>query len=181
VIDENGNQVGIMSPYDAIRIARERHLDLVEISPTAEPPVCRITDFGRFKYELAKKEKQAKKRQHITHVKEIKLHPKTDAHDFNFKRNHVRRFLEKGDKVKLSMVFRGREITHVDLGRELLDRMKQEVSDLSVVESETRLEGRTITTVLIPSKHKGAVNAKDENEQEREEALSGERPGQDQV
>jgi translation initiation factor IF-3 len=174
VIDENGEQLGIMSPYDATKLARERRLDLVEISPTAEPPVCRITDFGRYKYELAKKEKQAKKRQHITHVKEIKLHPKTDEHDYTFKKNHVRRFLETGDKVKVIMVYRGREISHLDYGKHLLDRMIKDTADVGAVESASKLEGRSMMLVLIPSKTpKGAVNAQDETEQVRQETLPG--------
>src|SRR5512136_2282014 len=119
---------------DALAKAEASMLDLVEVAPTADPPVCRIMDYGKFKYEKSKKAKEARKKQHVMHLKEIKLHPKTDEHDFMFKLEHARKFLLKGDRVKTTVVFRGREITHIDFGKEVLDKFNTLVADLAQVE-----------------------------------------------
>jgi translation initiation factor IF-3 len=124
----------------------------VEISPTADPPVCKIMDYGKFKYEKAKKAKEAKKKQHVMHLKEIKLHPKTDDHDFMFKMDHARNFLLKGDRVKVTIVFRGREITHIDFGRQMLDKATNAIIDLSQVEMTPKMEGRNLISIFVPDK-----------------------------
>jgi translation initiation factor IF-3 len=139
---------------DALARAEDAGLDLVEIAPTADPPVCRIMDYGKFKYEKSKKAKEAKKKQHVMHLKEIKLHPKTDEHDFNFKIEHARKFLLKGDRVKATVVFRGREITHIDFGREILNRMDEKLADLAQVEIRAKMEGRNMISIYVPDKVK---------------------------
>lgn len=146
--------MGIMLINDALAKAEASALDLVEVAPTADPPVCRIMDYGKFKYEKSKKAKEAKKKQHVMHLKEIKLHPKTDEHDFNFKMDHARRFLLKGDRVKATVVFRGREITHVDFGQKILERLDGCLSDLSTVEIAAKMEGRNMISIYVPDKIK---------------------------
>lgn len=148
-----------MTVADALQRAEASTLDLVEIAPTADPPVCRIMDFGKFKYEKSKKAKEAKKKQHVMHLKEIKLHPKTDEHDFQFKMEHARKFLLKGDRVKATVVFRGREITHLDFGREILKRLDGLLLDLAVVETEAKMEGRNMISIYVPDK----IKIKDHN------------------
>lgn len=143
-----------MTVADALQRAEASTLDLVEIAPTADPPVCRIMDFGKFKYEKSKKAKEAKKKQHVMHLKEIKLHPKTDEHDFQFKSEHARKFLLKGDRVKATVVFRGREITHLDFGREILKRLDEQLLDLAMVETEGKMEGRNMISIYVPDKIK---------------------------
>ncbi len=133
-------------------MADERGLDLVEVAPSARPPVCRLMDFGKYKYEEARKARQAKKKQHIIHVKEVKLRPKIEAHDIEFKLKHARRFLEDGDKVKFTLMFRGREITHPERGRRILQRVKDHLEDIAVVESDIRHEGRTMTMLMGPQR-----------------------------
>lgn len=135
-------------------MANEANLDLVEIAPLADPPVCRIMDYGKFKYEKSKKVKEAKKKQHVVHLKEIKLHPKTDDHDFNFKMEHARKFLLKGDRVKATIVFRGREIAHIDFGKEVLERLDECLADLAQVEVSAKMEGRNLTSIYVPDKLK---------------------------
>ena len=152
VIDADGNQLGIMAPYDAIRRAREQNLDLVEISPNAVPPVCRIMDYGKFLYEQEKKERAAKKNQKQIVLKEVKFSVNVDEHDYVTKRNHVFRFLGEGDKVKASLRFRGREMAHQNLGREVLDRLVKEVGDKGIVEFRPRMEGNTMHVILAPPK-----------------------------
>jgi len=152
VIDADGNQLGIMAPYDAIRRAREQNLDLVEISPNAVPPVCRIMDYGKFLYENEKKERAAKKNQKQIVLKEVKFSVNVDEHDYVTKRNHVLRFLGEGDKVKASLRFRGREMAHQNLGREVLDRLVKEVGDKGIVEFRPRMEGNTMHVILAPPK-----------------------------
>ncbi|HEU5233992.1 MAG TPA: translation initiation factor IF-3 [Terriglobales bacterium] len=152
VIDETGTQLGIMQPFEALKIARERGLDLVEISPTANPPVCRIQDYGKFLYEKEKQERAAKKNQKVITIKEVKFRINVDEHDYEFKKNHVLRFLEQGDKVKATIFFRGREMTHTNLGREVLERLLKEVGDRAVVEFRPRMEGNTLHAILAPPK-----------------------------
>jgi translation initiation factor IF-3 len=152
VIDDQGEQLGIMAPFDALKIARERGLDLVEVSPTAQPPVCRIMDFGKYMYEQEKKERQAKKNQKTFVVKEVKFRINVDEHDYQTKKNHVLRFLEEGDKVKATIFFRGREMTRQGLGREILSRLIQDIADKGLVENMPRQEGNTLHLILAPPK-----------------------------
>lgn len=145
-----GEQVGIVSIDEAREVAAERGLDLVEVAPDARPPVVRIMDYGKYKYEQARKAREAKKRQHQVRVKEIKLRPKIEEHDLNFKSDHARRFLEEGNKVKLTMMFRGREMTHPELGEQVLMEFAEGVSDVGEIETNAKMEGRTMTMVLAP-------------------------------
>lgn len=142
--------MGIMSPRDAVKVALERGLDVVEVAPNANPPVCRIMDFGKFKYEQSKKEREARKNQKIVSIKEVKLRPNIEDHDFNTKMKNAVRFLENGDKVKVTIMFRGREITHPELGKELCDRLANDVKDLAKVEKEAKVEGRNMIMILTP-------------------------------
>ena len=137
-----------MSVQDALKKSAEAGLDLVEIAPTATPPVCRIMDHSRFKYEQEKKEKEARKKQKVVHIKEIRMGPKIGEHDYQFKRKHLEEFLKKGDKVKVTMIFRGREMAHIDLGRKILDRLSADISALGEVEDPPKLEGRFINMVV---------------------------------
>ena len=154
--------MGILTTQEAIRIAQDQGLDLIEIVPTADPPVCKVMDFGKYKYELSKKEKIQKKHQHVTQVKEIRFHPNTDTHDFNFKVRHARAFLEEGHKVKATVVFKGREITYKDLGREVLNRFTESILDIAKVEQEAKMEGRQMIAyyVLDRAKKKAAEKPK---------------------
>ncbi len=148
MIDEEGTQLGIMTPQAALEIATERGLDLVEVSPTAVPPVCRVLDYGKYLYQLSKKAHDARRRQKQIQVKEVKFRPKTEEHDYQFKKKHIERFLSEGDKVKASIMFRGREMAHPDYGRHILDRLRQELADRALVEVEPRLEGRFMTMIF---------------------------------
>jgi len=150
VIGADGEQLGIMAPQDATRKAREQNLDLVEISPTAVPPVCRIMDYGKFLYEQEKKERAAKKNQKQIVLKEVKFSINVDEHDFQTKKNHAIRFLAEGDKVKASLRFRGREMAHQNLGRKVLERLMNEVGDKAVIEFRPRMEGNTVHVILAP-------------------------------
>ncbi|MBZ5646075.1 MAG: translation initiation factor IF-3 [Acidobacteriia bacterium] len=152
VIDAEGQQLGIMPPFEALKKAREQNLDLVEISPTAQPPVCRIMDYGKFLYEQEKKERAAKKHQKVITVKEVKFRINVDEHDYEFKKNHVLRFLDDGDKVKATIFFRGREMTHTNLGRQILDRLIKDIGDKGIVEFRPRMEGNTLHAILAPKK-----------------------------
>lgn len=154
VVSPDGEALGILPIEDALSRAEAYGLDLVEVAPTAAPPVCRIMDYGKFKYEKSKKAKEAKKKQHIVHLKEMKFHPKTEEHDFNFKMEHARKFLLKGDRVKATVVFRGREITHLDFGKEVLDKLNGCLLDIAQLESEARMEGRNMVSIYIPDKAK---------------------------
>jgi translation initiation factor IF-3 len=156
VIGDDGEQLGIMNTRDAVRMARERGLDLVEVAPTAQPPVCRIIDYGKFQYETSKKQKEAKKKQVIITVKEVKFRPGTDDHDYNFKMKHARAWLEEGDKVKATIFFRGREITHRELGAALLARLERDLADMGEVEARPRMEGNQMFLIFAPKKHKTA-------------------------
>ena len=152
MIDDQGGQLGIITPFDALKLAREKGLDLVEVSPTAQPPVCRIMDFGKYMYEQEKKERQAKKNQKTFVVKEVKFRINVDEHDYQTKKNHVLRFLEEGDKVKATIFFRGREMTRQMLGREILSRLIKDISDKGIVENMPRQEGNTLHLILAPPK-----------------------------
>ncbi len=152
MIDDQGGQLGILPPFEALKIAREKGLDLVEVSPTAQPPVCRIMDFGKYMYEQEKKERQAKKNQKTFVVKEVKFRINVDEHDYQTKKNHVLRFLEEGDKVKATIFFRGREMTRQMLGREILQRLISDISDKGIVENMPRQEGNTLHLILAPPK-----------------------------
>jgi translation initiation factor IF-3 len=153
VVTAEGEQLGILPTSEALRIAVERELDLVEVAPEAAPPVCRIMDFGKFKYQQSRRAKDARKKQTIIQVKEVKMGPKTDEHDYQFKARHVRRFIEEGNKAKVTIRFRGREMAHTELGRKLLDRMSQDLADLATIESHPRLEGRNYVMILTPKQH----------------------------
>ena len=144
-----------MAPGQALAIAREKGLDLVEISPTAVPPVCRIMDFGRYQYLEQKRAKEAKKHQKVIEVKEIKFRPKVDQHDYDFKKKHIERFLAEGDKVKATIFFRGREMAHPEIGRRILERLVEELSDVAVAETIPRIEGNTMHTILGGRKNPG--------------------------
>ena len=148
VIDDEGNQLGIMTPAAAIAIAVERGLDLVEVSPTTVPPVCRILDYGKYLYQQKRKMHDARKRQTRIHVKEVKFRPKTEEHDYQFKRKHIERFLADGDKVKATIMFRGREMAHPEFGRRILDRIREELAESAIVEAEPRIEGRFMSMML---------------------------------
>lgn len=150
VIDDEGNQVGVMDPREALKLAQEKNLDLVEISPTAQPPVCRILDYGKYLYELNKKMHEQRKHQKGQRLKEVKIRPRTDQHDYEFKRNHVIRFLEEGDKVKLVMIFRGREMAHVNLAKKKYDKLIEEVSEFGTPEKRPSMEGRAMIVILSP-------------------------------
>jgi len=150
VIAPDGEQLGIMTVPAAVNAAREHGMDLVEVAPQATPPVCRIMEYGKYKYEKSKREAQARKKQTVIVIKEIKFRPKTDEHDYQFKLKHITRFLEEKNKVKVVMRFRGREIIHMDKGLEMLNRVRADLGDLAVTESEPKSEGRTMVMMLAP-------------------------------
>jgi translation initiation factor IF-3 len=152
VIDEGGNQVGVMKTPDSLKFAQERELDLVEVAPDARPPVTRVLDYSKYKYEQAQKQKQARKHQQQITVREIKFRPKIAEHDYDTKKNHVERFLRHKDKVKITIMFRGREVTHPERGVAILDRLSDELSELGVVEQRPMQEGRNMTMLMAPSK-----------------------------
>jgi len=157
VIDDEGKQLGVMPPWEALKIAREKGLDLVEISPTVVPPVCKIMDYGRFLYQQNKKAHEARKHQKTVHIKEVKFRPATDEHDYNFKKNHIIRFLSEGDKVRAIIVFRGREMAHQEMGRGKLKRLIEEVSQHAMVEVPPRLEQNLFSVILAPKKTSGSA------------------------
>jgi translation initiation factor IF-3 len=150
VIGPEGGQLGILTIREALQLAEEQGFDLVEVAPDAKPPVCRIMDFGKYKYQQSKRLQQAKKKQKVISVKEIKLRPKTEEHDYQFKTQHVRRFLQDGHKTKVTVVFRGREIAHADLGKRMLDRIATDMGDVGTIEQTPQQEGRNMTMVLSP-------------------------------
>ncbi|MBE0447817.1 MAG: translation initiation factor IF-3 [Actinobacteria bacterium] len=150
LISEDGTQLGIKPTEEALKIAYDAGLDLVEVAPQADPPVCRIMDYGKFRYEQTQKVKRARKHAATTVIKEMKFRPKIDNHDFEVKKRHIMRFLEGGAKVKVTIMFRGREMAHTELGRKLLDRIAEEVSDLGKVEAYPKLDGRNMVMVLAP-------------------------------
>ena len=150
VIGPDGEQVGILGIREALTFAQERGLDLVEVSPTAKPPVCRVMDFGKFKYEQNKKQQKARKKQHVTHLKEVKLRPKIEEHDYRFKVEHGRKFLELHDKVKFTVVFRGREMAHPEAGTRLLQKVVKDLEGVGQVEIPARMEGRSMVLLMVP-------------------------------
>jgi len=155
VIGEEGEQLGVLDIRDAIRAAREKGLDLVEVAATADPPVCRIIDFGKFQYEAKKKANEAKKKQITITVKEVKFRPGTDDHDYDYRMKHAREWLEDGDKVKATIWFRGREMTHRELGARILEKLEKDLIDVGEVEARPRMEGNQMFIILGPKRHKG--------------------------
>ena len=153
VIDENGEQLGIMAPEQALASARERDLDLVEVAPGVTPPVCRIMNYGKFQYQKSKRAHDAKKHQKQVVLKEVKFRPKTEEHDYQFKKNHIVRFLTDGDKAKATVVFRGREMTHQEIGRRLMERLFGDLVELAEVEKAPRMEGYALVAIFAPKKN----------------------------
>ena len=150
MIGDDGQQVGVLTTREALAMAQSQGLDLVEVSPTARPPVCRIMDYGKFKYEQNRRARKAKKNQHQMQLKEIKLRPKIEDHDYTFKMQHAREFLEERDKVKVTVTFRGREMAHQEIGHRLIQKFIATLADVATVESSPRTEGRTLSAVLMP-------------------------------
>jgi len=159
LIDEQGNQVGVVPTYEALQMARDRGLDLMEVSPNAQPPVCKICDYGKFKYEKKKKEQLAKKKQTVIKVKEIQLRPQTEEHDLDYKFKNVRQFLEDGDKAKITIMFRGREVAYADQGFKIMKQLSELVKDIAVVESPPKLEGKKLIMVLAPGSQKKTTSS----------------------
>jgi translation initiation factor IF-3 len=155
VINEEGGQLGIMPPFEALKIARGQGLDLVEVAPTANPPVCRIINYGKYLYQLSKRQHEARKHQKSIELKEVKMRPRTSAHDFETKRNKVIDFLREGAKVKVTIMFRGREMAHRDLGFRMMERLADEVSDVGMVETRPKIEGPNLSTIIAARKAPG--------------------------
>jgi len=160
LIGDDGSQVGVVTLQQAQDLAREKDLDLVEISPTANPPVCRIMDFGKYQYQEQKRAREARKHQKVIEVKEIKFRPKVDEHDYQFKKKHIERFLEDGDKVKATIFFRGREMAHPEIGRRILERLVDELRDVAIAETMPRMEGNQMHTILTRRPQTGGGKAK---------------------
>lgn len=160
VIGPEGEQLGVLPIRDALKKAEELGYDLVEIAPTAKPPVCRIMDYGKYKYEEAKKTRLARKKQHTVDMKEIQLRPRTDDHDYGFKLRHAREFLAEGDRVKVVINFRGREVVHQEFGFEMAKRVENDLADIGMVEQRAKLEGKSITLILLPRPATGAQRPK---------------------
>jgi translation initiation factor IF-3 len=160
LVGDDGEQIGVVATDQALAMAEGKGLDLVEVAANARPPVCRIMDYGKFKYQQAKRAQKAKRKQHVTHLKEVKLRPKIEEHDFQFKLRNAMRFLEERDKVKLTILFRGREMAHVDIGRRILERFIAEIAEYGAVEVPPKMEGRTLSLVLSPKGRPKASEAK---------------------
>jgi len=175
VIGDDGEQFGVMDTREAIRAARERGMDLVEVAPNAEPPVCKIIDFGKFQYEAKKKANEAKKKQVIITVKEVKFRPGTDVHDYSYRMKHARDWLQGGDKVKATIWFRGREMTHRELGARILEQLEKDLADVGDVEMRPRMEGNQMFTIFAPKKHKGGQTAGPESRAGSQESGAGRR------
>jgi translation initiation factor IF-3 len=154
MIDEDGTQLGIMTSQEAFRIAVEKELDLVKISPNSNPPVCKIMDYGKYRFEQAKREKEARRHQHIVEVKEIRMSPSIGINDFNVKLNHGQKFLKEGDRLKVTIRFRGREMAHTDIGEKLLTRFSEECSECGTVDKNPKLDGRHMSMFLTPKQSK---------------------------
>ena len=150
VVGDNGDQLGVLLTQDAINMAQDRNLDLVEVAPNSNPPVCRVMDYSKFKYQQSKRAQEAKKKQKIIHVKEVKFRPNTDQHDYDFKLKNALRFLGAGDKVKILVFFRGREIVHRENGQKLLARVTETLADMAVIEQEAKQEGKTLCMIFAP-------------------------------
>jgi translation initiation factor IF-3 len=159
VVAEDGEEFGVMDTRDAIRAAREKGMDLVEVAPNADPPVCKIIDYGKFQYLAKKKANEAKKKQVVITVKEVKFRPGTDEHDYSYRMKHAREWLTEGDKVKATIWFRGREMTHRELGARILEKLEKDLADISEVEMRPRMEGNQMFTIFGPKRHKGAKPA----------------------
>jgi len=153
VVDEAAGQLGIMTPEQALELARSRELDLVEVAPGANPPVCRIMNYGKFQYQKSKRAHEAKKHQKQVIMKEVKFRPKTEEHDFQFKKNNIVRFLEEGNKAKATVVFRGREMTHQELGRKLMDKLVDELKEIAEPERPPKMEGYALVAIFFPKNH----------------------------
>jgi translation initiation factor IF-3 len=177
VVDVDGSQLGVMNPADAIQRAQEQGYDLVEVAPNANPPVCRIMDYGKYKYEQKKKKGASKAKAHAATMKEVKLRPRTDEHDLDFKLKAARRFLVEGDKVKITLMFRGREMVHQDLGRDQLDRVKEMLADIASVENLPRMDGRFLTMILVPNREAIARLERARAAQEASAAATGSQTG----
>jgi translation initiation factor IF-3 len=169
LIDEEGQQVGIIATRDAMEMARSKGLDLVEVAPNAVPPVCRIMDYGKFRYEQSRKERESRRNQHVIELKEVRIRPKIDDHDLATKGRQAAKFLDEGDKVKMTVLFRGREMAHPDIGKGLLDQLADMLRPHGTIEQTPRLEGRTMTMMLNPLKQKQSQQEK-EGAQRRDEA-----------
>ncbi len=176
VINDDGEQLGVLATSEALAMAEDRGLDLVEISPKARPPVCKIMDYGKYMYQLNKRAKEAKKRQHVTVVKEVKMRPKIEPHDYDFKVRHAREFLAAGDKVKMTVIFRGRELAHKELGRRLMERAIEDLEDAANVEVAIRSEGRSMIMVLAA---KPATKTKERGSKEDAEDKDTQRSGEE--
>ena len=167
LIDGEGNQKGIVPTIQALQMARDAGLDLVEVAPQAQPPVCKLLDYGKYKFELEKKNRESRKHQKQVRIKEIRMQPKIDEHDLEFKTRHIREFLDEGDKVKVTVRFRGRELAHTELGREVLDKILQMLTDSFIIEKPAQMEGRTMSLLLNPkgkvAKKGIGANAQDQN------------------
>lgn len=157
VIGEEGEQLGVMNTREAVQLAREKGLDLVEVAAQADPPVCRIIDYGKFQYEAKKKANEAKKKQVTITVKEVKFRPSTDEHDYDYRMKHARQWLQDGDKVKATIWFRGREMTHRELGARILEKLEKDLSDVGEVEARPRMEGNQMFIIVAPRRHKGST------------------------
>jgi translation initiation factor IF-3 len=152
VVDEEGGQVGIMTPEQALAVAQERNLDLVEVAPSANPPVCRIMNYGKFQYQKSKRAHEARKHQKQVVLKEVKFRPKTEEHDYQFKKNNIVRFIGEGNKAKATVVFRGREMTHQEIGRRLMERLVNDLKEIAEVERPPKMEGYSLVTIFMPKK-----------------------------
>jgi translation initiation factor IF-3 len=157
VVAEDGEEFGVMDTRDAIRAAREKGMDLVEVAPNADPPVCKIIDYGKYQYLAKKKANEAKKKQVVITVKEVKFRPGTDEHDYSYRMKHAREWLTEGDKVKATIWFRGREMTHRELGARILEKLEKDLADISEVEMRPRMEGNQMFTIFGPKRHKGSA------------------------
>jgi translation initiation factor IF-3 len=165
VIGEDGEQLGVMNTREAVSMARDKGLDLVEVAAQADPPVCRIIDYGKFQYEAKKKANEAKKKQVTITVKEVKFRPSTDEHDYDYRMKHAREWLQDGDKVKATIWFRGREMTHRELGSRILEKLERDLADVGEVEARPRMEGNQMFIIVAPKRHKGGAAAKTEQEE----------------
>ncbi len=176
VIADDGQQIGVIATSEALAMAQEKGLDLVEVQATARPPVCRIMDFGKYKYEQSKKDRSARKRQHVMHLKEVKLRPKIEGHDYETKLGHARSFLVGRDKVKFTLQFRGREIAYPERGRALLQRVVQDLADVGTPEGYPRSEGRVLTLTLLPKTGKQPAKKPDGSRPETRPAVRAAEP-----